>query len=48
MFVRLWLHQNHYRLITVDLSWQKELYADPKAIPGVDKKMYIIMIILQV
>ena len=24
--------QNHYRLIAVDLSRQKELHADPKAI----------------
>ena len=30
--IRLWFHQNHYRLITVDLSGQKELDADPKAI----------------
>ena len=24
--------KNHYRLVVVDLSWQKELDADPKAI----------------
>ena len=24
--------KNHYRLITVDLSWQKKLYTDPKPI----------------
>ena len=32
MFIRLWIHKNHYRLIAVDLSRQKELDADPKAI----------------
>ena len=32
MFIRLWTHQNHYRLIAVDLSRQKDLDADPKAI----------------
>ena len=30
--IRLWFHKNHYRLITVDLSGQKESDADPKAI----------------
>ena len=32
MFIRLWLYKNHYRLITVDLSRQKELDADLKVI----------------
>ena len=36
MFVRLWLHKNYYRLITVDLSRQKELDADPKAIQQIE------------
>ena len=30
MFIRLWLYKNHYRLLAVDLSKQKEL--DPKSI----------------
>ena len=32
MFVWLWLYKNYYRSIAVDLSRQKELDADPKAI----------------
>ena len=33
MFIRLGLRKkNHYRLIAVDLSRQKELHADPQAI----------------
>ena len=32
MFFRIWLYQNHHRLIAVDLSWQKVSDADPKAI----------------
>ena len=32
IFTRLWLYKNRYRLIAVDLSRQKELDADPKAI----------------
>ena len=33
MFIRLGLcKKNHYRLIAVDLSRQKELHADPQAI----------------
>ena len=32
MLIRLCLYQNHYRLIAVDLSRQKELDADPKAV----------------
>ena len=32
MFIRLWPYKNHYRLIAVDLSRQKELDADPKVI----------------
>ena len=31
MFVGLWLHKNHYRLIAINLSWQKELDANPKS-----------------
>ena len=30
--IRLWLYKNHYRLIAVDLSTQKELDANPKSI----------------
>ena len=36
MFIRLWLYKNHYRLIAVDLSRQKELDADPKAIQQIE------------
>ena len=48
MFIRLWLCllqinssdydyiKNHYRLIAVDLSRQKELDADPKAIEQIE------------
>ena len=36
IFVRLWLYKNHYRLIAVDLSRQKELDADPKAIQQIE------------
>ena len=32
IFIRLWLYNDRYRLIAVDLSRQKELDADPKAI----------------
>ena len=32
MFIRLWLYKNHYRLIAFDLSRQKELDGDLKAI----------------
>ena len=32
MFISLWLCKNLYRLIAVDLSRQKELDANPKAI----------------
>ena len=36
MFVKLWLHhKKRYRLLAVDLSRQKELDADPKAIQQV-------------
>ena len=28
--------KNHYKLITVNLSWQKELDADPKAIQHIE------------
>ena len=36
MFVRLWLHQKNYKLIAVDLSRQRELDADLKAIQEVE------------
>ena len=36
MFVRLWFIKNHYRLKAVDLSTQKELDADPKAIQQIE------------
>ena len=36
MFLRLRLYKNHYRLIAVALSRQKELDADPKAIQQID------------
>ena len=37
MFIRLWLYKkNHYRLIPVDLSKQKELDVDPKAIQQIE------------
>ena len=36
MLIRLWSHQNHYRLIAVDYSGQKELDADPKAIKQIE------------
>ena len=40
MRIRLWIHQkyikNHYRLTAVDLSRQKELEADPKAIQQIE------------
>ena len=36
MFVRLWLHQKNYQLIAVDLSRQRELDADLKAIQEVE------------
>ena len=32
MFIRLWIYKNQYKSIAVDLSRQKELDADPKAI----------------
>ena len=32
MFIRLCIFQNNYKLITVDLSKQKALDADPRAI----------------
>ena len=32
MFIRLWLYRKYYRLIVFDLSTQKQLDADPKAI----------------
>ena len=36
MFVRLWIHQKPFRLIAFDLSWKKELDADPKAIQQIE------------
>ena len=36
MFITLWLNKNHYRLIAVDLSRQKVLDADPKAIQQIE------------
>ena len=36
MFIRLWLHKNHYRLLAVDLSRQKKLDAYPKSIQLVE------------
>ena len=36
MFIRLWYIKNHYRLIAFDLSRQKELNADPKAIQQIE------------
>ena len=38
MFIRLWLLyiKNHYRLIAVDLSREKELDADSKAIQQIE------------
>ena len=36
MLIRLWIIKNHYRLITVDLSRQKELDADPKTIQQIE------------
>ena len=36
MFIRLWLHKNHYRLLAVDSSRQKKLNADPKSIQLVE------------
>ena len=36
MFITLWLYKNHYRLIAVDLSRQKVLDADPKAIQQIE------------
>ena len=36
MFIRLWLIKNHYRLTEVDLSRQKELDVDPKAIQQIE------------
>ena len=36
MFIRLWLHKNHYRLLAVDLSRQKKLNAYPKSIQLVE------------
>ena len=36
MFIRLSIFQNHYQLIAVDLSKQKELDADPRAIQQIE------------
>ena len=36
MFIRLWVCQKPYRLIATDLSRQKELDADPKAIQQIE------------
>ena len=36
MLIRLWIIKNHYRLIAVDLSRQKELDADPKTIQQIE------------
>ena len=36
MFVGLWICQKHHRLITVDLSGQKEWHADPKVIQQIE------------
>ena len=36
MFIRLRLYENHYRLIAVDLSRQKELDAHPTAIQQIE------------
>ena len=36
MFITLWLYKKHYRLIAVDLSRQKELDANPKAIQQIE------------
>ena len=36
MFIRLWLYKNHYRVIAVDFSKQKEVDADPKAIQKIE------------
>ena len=36
MFIRLWLYKNHYNLISVDLSRQKELEADLKGFQQIE------------
>ena len=36
MFIRLWFIKNHYRLIVINLSRQKELDADSKAIQQIE------------
>ena len=36
IFIRFWIYKNHHRLIAVDLSRQKELGADPKAIQQIE------------
>ena len=36
IFIRLLISQNHYGLIAVDLSRQKELDTDPKAIQQIE------------
>ena len=36
MFIRLWIYKNQYKSIAVDLSRQKELDADPKAIQQIE------------
>ena len=37
MFVRLWVHtKNHYEFIAIDLSRQKEIETDPKAIQQIE------------
>ena len=36
MFIRLWCIKNHYRLIVINLSRQKELDADSKAIQQIE------------
>ena len=36
MFVGLWIHKDHYRLIVVDLSRKEELDADPNAIQQIE------------
>ena len=36
MFIRLWFIKNHYRLIVINLSRQKELDTDSKAIQQIE------------
>ena len=36
MFVGLWIHKDHYKLIVVDLSRKEELDADPNAIQQIE------------